>query len=545
MIESGNGVVSRGRRRAEIVAQGLLVAAFIGVPVAASAVPNADELDQRIKILERQLEIQKEEAETKAKDATSTKLDEKGLALKKGDFEFKLRGLVQADFRAFLDDRDDSVSSTAGGNAVLSQSRGTSDGFLFRRIRPSIEASFGKLVALRITPEFAGAGDAEAASLVDAYVDLKFSPAATVRAGKVKGPVSLERLQSGGAITFVERGFPSELAPNRDLGVQLQGDVLGAKLNYTIGVYDGTPDGRNANTNGDNRFEYAARLFAEPFKDDANALSGLGFGIAGSVGTKDQVVTDTLGAETASNQGRADHFNNYAAQGNAVLPRYRSTGQNTIFNYQSADLGTPAPTEGNPTPVPNSALARTGVYADGDHVRIAPQAYWYWNSIGLLGEYISSEQEVGQNNVSAEFEHKAWQLAASYVLTGEDASFRGVQKPINAFTIGGPGWGAFEIAARYGELDIDDDVFTTTAPNLNGVAGTAAFANPATAVSEAKNWTAGVNWYLNSNAKLVLNYSQTEFEGGAPVAGGNSATVATARDRKDEKVVFARVQLSF
>jgi phosphate-selective porin OprO/OprP len=39
------------------------------------------------------------------------------------------------------------------------------------------------------------------------------------RAGQYKAPVGLERLQSASAIVFLERAFPTELAPNRDRGV--------------------------------------------------------------------------------------------------------------------------------------------------------------------------------------------------------------------------------------------------------------------------------------------------------------------------------------
>ena len=76
--------------------------------------------------------------------------------------------------------------------------------------------------------------------------------------------------------------------------------------------------------------------------------------------------------------------------------------------------------------------------------------------------------------------------------------------------------------ARYGELDIDDDAFPV-------------FADPAVAARNAKAWGVGVNWYLNSNFKLVANYTQTNFEGGAPAGA----------DREDEKAFFTRAQFSF
>ena len=419
------------------------------------------DLDQRLRIIERKLELQQEEQVAKAKETPVVAVSDKGASLKSasGDYEFRLRGLVQGDARFFLD--DDQVPQN--------------DTFLFRRIRPTIEGSLGKLVSFRLTPEFAG----DSATIVDAYVDVKFDPAATLRVGKVKGPIGLERLQSGSAIALVERGFPTELAPNRDLGAQLQGEVLDTRLSYVAGVYNGTADGRDATTtNPDNEFEYAGRLFFEPFKNTSSSWSGLGFGIAGSIGDK-------------------------GGSGNNFLPRYRTPGQAQFFNYRSA------------------------VAADGEHVRFSPQAYLYRGRFGLLAEYISSKQELviasGANaGRRADLENTAWQATASYVLTGEDASYRGVVKPSHPFDPAKGGWGAFELVGRYGVLEIDEDAFPL-------------FADPAVSASEASAWTLGVNWYLNSNLKLVLNYLQTSFEDGA----------ANAADREDEKAVFTRLQVSF
>ena len=41
----------------------------------------------------------------------------------------------------------------------------------------------------------------------------------SLTAGKFKVPVGLERLESATDIRFIERGFPTSLVPNRDLGV--------------------------------------------------------------------------------------------------------------------------------------------------------------------------------------------------------------------------------------------------------------------------------------------------------------------------------------
>lgn len=481
MEHSGHRGTAEFQLRTRAIARLVLLGAFVaGTAAAQESATTIDDLDQRFRILERELEIQKEEAATTAGDASTASVGDKGVSVKKGDFKIRFKGLVQADLRAYTDDQTPRFNDT----------------FTLRRLRPMFEGSFGKLVGFRLTPEFAGAGGAESASLVDAYIDLKFDPAATLRIGKVKGPVALERLRSGGSLSFVERGFPTELAPNRDLGAQLQGELFGSTVNYSLGVYNGTADGRDVTGNDvDNKKELGARLFVEPFRNEPGFFQNLGLGVGSSFGSKDQ--------------GSAN-----AANANSFLPRYRTPGQNLFFSYRSAVAATP---NANP-PV----AASTGVYADGDHTRSSPQFYFYRNAFGLLGEYIGSEQELHINASSDKLKNTAWQIVTSYVLTGEDAGFHGVAKSSAPYAVGGPGWGALELAARYGELKIDGEAFPV-------------FANINSSARKASAYTVGVNWVLNSNVKIVINYSHTSFDGGA----------ANGADRDDEKAIFSRVQLSF
>ncbi len=412
-------------------------------------------LDQRLRALERNLELQEEARQAKEKEAAVVTVNNRGASLKSsnGDYEVRIRGLLQGDGRFFS-------SGAPGAN----------DTFLLRTARPTIEGTLGKWIGYRLTPEFAG----DSASIVDAYADLKFSPDASVRVGKFTSPVGLERLQSSASLSAVERGIASELAPNRDIGVQLQGELAKGTVSYALGVFNGAVDGRDAaTTNPDDEFEYAARLFFEPFRNDPGFWSGLGFGIGGSVG-------DVSGS------------------GNNFLPRYRTPGQQQFFGYRGT------------------------VAADGRRTRWSPQGYFYRNRFGLLAEYIRSSQEVAVAGTRAELDHDAWQATLSWVLTGEDASYRGVARPSSPFNPGKGGWGAWELVGRYGELDVDDGAFPL-------------FADPAVSARGAQTWTVGVNWYLNSNLKLVANYLQTSFDGGA--AGG--------ADRRDEKAVFTRLQVAF
>lgn len=455
--QSAPPTVEELARRLQAIEQRLGTAGTSGASADANGLAD---LDQRLRVIERRLDLQDEEAQARVASTPVVSLSaSKGLSVKSpppGDVEVKFRGLLQADGRFYID--DDAVPQN--------------DTFLWRRAQLTLEGSWGPLLAFRLTPELAG----DSVTLLDAWADLRFDPRATLRIGKTKSPVGLERLQSSGSLEMVELALPSELAPGREIGVQLQGEFAQAAVNYVFGVYNGTVDGRDSTTtNPDNDFEIAARVFVEPWKNGDSALSGLGFGLAGSTGDK---------------QG----------SGNSFLPRYRTPGQVTFFNYRSA------------------------VAADGEHTRWSPQAYWYRNAFGLLGEYISSRQEVLLPTTGAReaLDHRAWQLTAGWVITGEDASYRGVARPNHPFTVGSAGWGAWELVARYGELDIDDDAFPV-------------FADPDAVASNAQAWGLGVNWYLTSNFKLVANYTQTQFDGGA----------SAGADREDEKAFFTRAQFSF
>ena len=119
-------------------------------------------------------------------------------------------------------------------------------------------------------------------------------------------------------------------------------------------------------------------------------------------------------------------------------------------------------------------------------------------------------------------QHQAWQLAAGWVLTGEEASFRGVVQPAAPFASGQQGWGALELTARYGRLVIDDAAFPL-------------FASTATSAQAARSWGVALNWYLNRNFKLVANYAGTRFDGGT----------ASGVNRPAERVFLTRAQLSF
>lgn len=366
----------------------------------------------------------------------------------------------------------------------------TADTFLVRKARPYLEGTVDNIYDFRLMPDF-GQGKA---ILVDAYVAGRFQPWFTVQAGKFKGPVGLERLQPDQYNRFMELGLPSDLVPNRDLGIQLGGDLFGGTLSYAVGYFDGVTDGNSTDANAspdvdnDGKKDVEGRLFSQPFLTSGNPyLSGLGFGVGGTY-------VNATGSAT-----------------NTLLATYKTTSTQSFFSYRTGTSAT---------------------YADGKRERLAPQFFYYAGSFGLLGEYVQSRQDVSRQVSTAvkrsdRIDNSAWQVSASWFLTGERESYNNYV-PRSRVTPGrqGSGWGAWELVARFQELRIDPAAFD---------AGTASFADPNAAPRQAIAYGIGLNWYLDEYVKWMFDYEHTRFDGGG----------AAGTDRPDERAFMTRFQLAF
>jgi phosphate-selective porin OprO/OprP len=434
---------------------------------------------QRLAILERKLELQQEAATAAAASAPKITANATRFQIGSPDNSnfIRFRGTLFADNRAYA---GDSAPETA-------------DTFLLRSVRPTFEGTFAGIYDFRFTPDF-GSGRS---IIVDAYAAARFKPGFVVTVGKFKPSVGLERLASEPDLRFMERGLPTLLVPNRDLGVQLSGEFAGGAFAYQVGYFNGVTDGQSSDNlaspdvESDTGGDYAARVFFQPFINSDNFnLRGLGFGVGSTW-------QDLDGAAT-----------------NPYLPSYRSQGQLSVFSYR-ANTATGV--------TPNNAT-----FADGERLRLAPQLYYYRGSFGFLGEYTQVKQDVSRvvagSTRSDTLTHSAWQGQFSWFITGEEESFRGFT-PQSTFQPGKQGTGAWELVARIQELDVDDDTFAD---------GANSFANPLTAISKETSYGVGVNWYPWNTVKLSLNYDLTSFEGGA-----------ATRDRAHEQAIFSRFAINY
>jgi phosphate-selective porin OprO/OprP len=464
----------------------------------ASAQPDVKALDRKVRTLERKLEVNDEIAIENARKTPKLEAGSNGIRFSSADnaHVVRLRGSVQSDAKFFMDDNRTPAGKQGGF---------LSDRFELKQARIWLEGTLWRYFDFKIMPDF-GNGQT---ILADAYIDAHYIPYASLNFGKQKVPISLERLQGDSDGTFLERAYPTYLASNRDIGVMLHGGfakpgyqaeyagTLDFKnfFSYQLGVFNGGGDNGAADSDRENEDdkEFAGRIWAHPFQHSGiEALEGLGIGIAGSW----EIPRKNAG----------------------VLKNLRSPiGQNTIVDYAKRGTGT-------------AALA-----SDGGHYRVYPQAYWYYGPYGLLAEYVLSSQRLqgtrsDGNKAWMQQDNTAWQVQLSYVVTGENNTFQSVT-PRQAFDPFNGNWGAVQFAARWSELDIDDDTFQNHGTSKDKFV----FLSPDTSVSKATSWAIGANWFLTKNARLMADYEQTYFDGGA----------AKGQDRPTEKVFATRFQLVF
>ena len=499
-----------------------LLSAQPTAPAASVQTPEVVKLTQKVNTLERKLEIQDEVTTGTLQKLPVFEAGADGFKISSSDKKHQLRigATLQTDYRNFLGDNapvwtpgsPGSLEAAGPGSIFLRQARIILEGYVFKDIY------------FKIMPDFAQTSN-NANMLPDAYVDYAYATQASLLVGKYKPPIGLERLQGDANTAFQERAFPTNLAPNRDMGLQVHGGfaIPGYKaetapgpidnknaFTYQVGITDGTGDSGNPFGNGTsatsstsfaNNKEFDGRLFAQPFQHSGYAwMEGLGIGVAGSFSNPDH---QTLQAQRTP------------------------LGQSQFIDYTQLN-------------VTNTLSAGKTITADGNSNRIYPQAYWYKGPFGLMGEYVASTQTLNlggaqngikYNNITQT--NKAAQVQVSYVVTGEDNTFEGV-KPMRNFDPFKGSWGALQLAARWSELTVDSRTFLLL--------------DPTKSASKATAFAVGANWFLNRNALIRFDFENVSFNGGAQSAaptGTGANTIYHIANRPGEQVLSTRFQLAF
>jgi phosphate-selective porin OprO/OprP len=425
---------------------GTTLLALAGSPTRAQApastgdpvIDRLNALEARVRQLEaRNAELEQQAASTQprveAAEPKKAKQVQFGwaptLSDEKGDFTFKPRGVIEADYAAF--------NARAGGYDY-------NDGTGFRRARIGFEGTAMKVFNYRIEADFAG----NQVALTDAYLQYAGIEHLLITAGQHKAPFGLESNNSDNYNIFLERGMFTNAFGN-----------AGAERRIGLSAAYAPRDNLN--------------LAAGLFGDNESVARSAGAAITHSP-------DESLGAnaraawEPVFEKGRILHL--------GASAYYRA-------GLKSGDVADSVRLGDRPNiRVDNGNIADSGVVTGVDSLRYAgAEAAAVFGPVTIAGEYGRLWLDrPGLSDPSFD----GFYVSAAWFLTGETRPFRNGNfdrvKP--GRPLGKSGAGAFELALRYDRLDLSDTPILARAGN------------------RAESLTFGLNWYLNSNARLLFNW---------------------------------------
>ncbi len=385
-----------------------------------------------------------------------------GFKLDRNDGAFKLQfgGRIQSDWA--MVDLNERLDNTIGGDG---------HGTEFRRARLYFSGTVYDRVLFKAQYDFANTGDGKT-DFKDVYIGLKdLGPIDKVLVGHMKESFSLDALTSSKYVTFMERALTEAFTPGRNTGFAIHDKVLDDRILWQVGAFkDANDDGFGFDDNGN--WNTTARVVGVPlYEDDGEKVVHLGFAY--------------------SHQFRG---------GSDYMLRYRQRPESHLAPY----------------------LADTGSTISTNHVNlINPEIALVWGPASFQAEYVRSFVNGDDGMRNTEF----WGTYAelSYFLTGEHRNYElgsgsfGRVKPNANFNPLKGDWGAFQVAARYSYLDLNDEF-------MRG----------------GKMWdvTAGINWHLFPNTRVSLNYVHSKLD---------NRLISPSPDNVDGNadIVQARFQLDF
>jgi phosphate-selective porin OprO/OprP len=337
----------------------------------------------------------------------------------------------------------------------------STDGVEFRRARVGVSGTLYDFVDFKAEYDFAG-GDADFA---DVYIGAELPSIGTIQVGHFKEPFSLEEQTSSRFTTFAERALPNAFSPARNTGIMLAHHTESKRLAWAAGVF------RPSDSFGDS--------------------------------DSDSQDPDAADAE-------------YAFSGRVTgLPMWEDDGERLVhvggsFQHRQAD-NDEFSFSARPEAHFVDAVVSTGAIPADDAQIAAGEAALVLGPFSLQGEYVWTR--VNASSGASDADYSGYYVEGSWFLTGEhrhyeagNARFGRIHPNENVTKNGGKG--AWQLAARYSCLDLDDG---PSSDQIDDV-------------------TLGVNWHLNPNARITLNYIHSWVDASG---GDESADIAVLRFQID------------
>ena len=417
-----------------------------------------------------------------AQQATTVSLANGRPTLSTGDGQFTaaFRGVFQLD--GAIHDQDDAGPLATDfrrgsfNDAVENdRARDLSDGLNFRRVRLGIEGKAFGAFEYNFLYDFGGSGTEEGGKVSAAWLQYNGLGFAKVRIGAFPPPTSLEDAASNASSLFAERPAPAELVRSlaggdgrTGLGLYASGDRWTA-----TGVLTGNLVGAQTH---DEQSGFVGRVSYVPFKR-TDALIHIGANV-------NLVLTPA-----ATGPG--------IPGGAPTQIRLRERAELRVDGTRLVDTGN---------------IDAEGVTAIG--VEFGAQR----RNLYLQAEYFDIAVE-RRASALPDPDFSGWYIQAGWTLTGEARRYNAgggfdgprADKP---FDLKAGTWGAWELAARYSVLDLNDreDVL----PALGSIRG-----------GEQSILSLGLNWYVNNGVTLQAAYRNVSVDRTSPGGSAFGAGAAT------------------
>jgi phosphate-selective porin OprO/OprP len=154
---------------------------------------------------------------------------------------------------------------------------------------------------------------------------------------------------------------------------------------------------------------------------------------------------------------------------------------------------------------------------------------YYYGGLSLLSALEGGHDSYASGPTAApvHIPIRGWFVQGGYILTGETIRDRTLLQPLHPFDLrkGRFGLGAWELTARYSQLDLDSRVFT------------AGLADPTLWSNHAKLIDVGANWYLNQFVKVYFDWEHALL--------GNPVTSTGGHFRQQNDLFWVRTQVYF
>jgi phosphate-selective porin OprO/OprP len=389
------------------------------------------------------------------------KLDKKGLQAESddGNFKFKLGGRIHAD--ASYSNDDDFIEAGDPSTHVEAN-----DGTEIRRARMEFIGQFYRDWEFKSQVDFADNG----VSVKDMFVqytglgDLFDGTNLNVTFGQQKQAFSRELQESSNDMMFMERSVMNILnEPTVDRAIGLNIASLNKNWTGQVGIYGDTVTANKESNRADEGWAVNSRWTWAPLNEKTHLVH---LGIAGNYRVPDD----------------KDQVNDKGFK----------------YAYETSHMS-------------NLDLIEASVNRIDSIKMLGLEANYLNGPFTVGGEYTQQwvDRKDNQDNLAV----NGWYGEASWTLTGESRKYKQGKfyhvDPAKPFSLKNGGWGAWEVAARYGEADLNDG-------NFKG--------------GQISNLTLAINWYFNNNLRLMADYNHVLDLKDSPLTtpeGGNPDGVDT------------------